>query len=147
MFGQGAQTKSPTVGAERGLRPMTVIRVQARETFEASPNVLVKASNGSAVVAGGHGLNRENHLAEGSEATQELQGDLGVGELAQGLKQVRGFVDSFLRVRVAELRASDRSAKQLKVAVPNYLEVSREGAHVHRGSSFSSKNSSHLSLK
>ena len=50
-------------------------------------------------------------------------------------------------MRVAELRASDRSAEELKVAVPYHLEVSREGAHVHRGGSSSSKHKLALVLE
>jgi len=91
------------------------------------------------MVVGGNSPHGENHLAEGGAAAQELQGDLRVGKFAQGLQQVRGFVDSLLRVRVAELWGSNGGTKELEVAVPNDFEIRREGAHVDRGGSSSGK--------
>ena len=64
---------------------------------------------------------------------QELQGNLGVGELAKSLQNATSLGDATLGVLVAELPATHRPAKQLEVAVPDHFEVTGEQANVDRG--------------
>ena len=70
---------------------------------------------------------------------EKLQGNLGIGKLAQGLQRAGGFAGSLLEVCVAEVWASNRGAKQLEVAIPSDFKVARGSAHINGGGSSSGK--------
>ena len=127
------EPKPPTVSAQRRLSPLLVVWVQTGEVLKARPDQVVERAQGSAVEAGRHRSDREDHFAEGGAVAQELQSDLGIRQLAEGLQDATSLSDASLGVLVAELWAADRTAQQLEVAFPDNFEISRELGNVHRG--------------
>jgi len=140
VLSQRPQAQSTAGGAQRGLEPLFVVRVGARELLEAGPDVNVEGLQGSSVEAGGHNPGRKDQLAEARAVAEQLQGNLRVRKLPQGLQNLGGLADPCPRVLVAELAAPDGPTKELEVAIPNDLKVSRETANVNRGGRPTNKN-------
>ena len=110
--------------------PLLVVGVQASKLLEASADMSVEGLKGASVEAGGHNPDREDHLAEGSAAAEQLEGDLRVRNLAEGGEDAERFVDPVVGVLFTKLRRAYRSPKQLEVPVPNDFEVRRESGNI-----------------
>ena len=84
MLRKRPQTEAGRLGGQRSLGPLLVVRVQASKLLEASADMSVEGFKGASMEAGGHNPDREDHLAEGSAAAEQLKGDLGIRNLAEG---------------------------------------------------------------
>ena len=115
---QGPQPEATRTSPERGLRPLVVVWVKTGELLEAGPNLIVEAGDSRRVEARRDGTDGENHFAKSNTVPQQLESDLGVGELAEGLQELAGLADPFLSMRVAvsgEPTGPPRSSKARKV--------------------------------
>jgi len=134
VLGQRPETKPSTVSAQRRLGPLLVVWVETRELLKGPPNMVVEGSKSIGMERRRDGSDGENHFTEAGAVAKELQGDLGVRQLTESLQNAACLSDAGLGVLVAELLVTHRPAKQLKVALPDHLEVARELANVNRGS-------------
>jgi hypothetical protein len=64
-----------------------------------------------------HHPQRVEKLSEGRTLPEESEGNLRVWQLPQGLEKFTRLVDSFLRMRVAEIRRPNGATQQLEVAL------------------------------
>ena len=110
--------------------PLRIVRVRASKLLEASADVSVEGFKGASMEAGRHNPDREDHLAEGGAAAEQLEGDLRVRNLAEGGEDAERFVDPVAGVLFTELRRAHRSPKQLEVTIPNDFEVRRESGNI-----------------
>ena len=69
---QGPEAETPTASAQRGLRPLLVVRVEARELLEALPDMVVEAAQSVAMEGRRNSSDRKDHFAEGSAVAEEL---------------------------------------------------------------------------
>jgi hypothetical protein len=130
---QGPQPETTRASPKRRLRPLVVVRVQTGKLLEAGPDLIIEAGDSSRVEARRDSTDGENHFAESRAAAQQVESDLGVGQLAESLQELAGLADPFLSMRVAELRGADRTAEKLEVAVSHDLEVRGKSASINRG--------------
>ena len=133
-MGQRPETQPTTVSAQRRLGPLLVVRVETRELLKAPPNMVVEGAKSIGVERRRDGSDGENHFTEAGAVAKELQGDLGVRQLTKSLQNAARLSDAGLGVLVAKLLVTHRPTKQLKAALPDHLEVTRELANVSCGS-------------
>ena len=122
VLSQRPEPEPPAVGTQRRLRPLFVVWVETSEVLEAPPRMVVESTQSITVEGRRNSSDGENHFAEGRPVAEELQGNLGVGELAKGIQNATSLSNATLSVLVAELPAAHGPAKQLEVAVEQARE-------------------------
>ena len=69
---QGPEAETTTAGAQRGLGPLLVVRVETRELLEALPDMVVEAAQSVAMEGRRYSSDRKDHFAERGAVAEEL---------------------------------------------------------------------------
>ena len=118
VLGQRPETQPTTVSAQRRLGPLLVAPVETRELLKAPPNMVVEGAKSIGVERRRDGPDGENHFTEAGAVAKELQGDLGVRQLAESVQNATSLSDAALCVLVAKLWATDRTTPTARSCLP-----------------------------